>query len=175
MERIRGIIIIALTIVICFVLQCTVFPALSFSGIGPNLMIIVTISYGLMLGEIGGMFTGLFCGLLCDVFFAPIIGEQMLLYAVIGFLFGKFERLFFADELKFPLLMIAVGDFLYGIVSYIFDFLIRGRFYLQYFLVHFLIPEIIYSLLCALVIYPLLLLLYRRYIRKKRESEKNFV
>lgn len=175
MERIRGIIIIALTIVICFVLQCTVFPALSFSGIGPNLMIIVTISYGLMLGEIGGMFTGLFCGLLCDVFFAPIIGEQMLLYAVIGFLFGKFERLFFADELKFPLLMIAVGDFLYGIVSYIFDFLIRGRFFLRYFLVHFLIPEIIYSLLCALVIYPLLLLLYRRYIRKKRESEKNFV
>ena len=94
MERIRGIFIIVLTIIICFVLQCTVFPALSFSGIGPNLMIVVTVSYGLMLGEVGGMFTGLFCGLLCDVFFAPIIGEQMLLYAVIGFIFGKFERLF---------------------------------------------------------------------------------
>ncbi len=175
MERIRGFVIVALTIIICFILQCSVFPAISFSGIGPNLLIVVTVSYALMLGEIGGMFTGLFCGLLCDLFFAPILGEQMLLYALIGFLFGKLERLFFADELKFPLLMIAVGDLLYGMVSFIFDFLLQGRFFLPYFLIHFMIPEMIYSLLCALVLYPLLLLLYRRYIRKKRESEKNFV
>ena len=43
----RGI-ITALLIFICFLLQCTVFRALAFGGIVPNLLIVLTASFGLM-------------------------------------------------------------------------------------------------------------------------------
>lgn len=41
----------ALLIIICFILQCTVFQALSLAGIVPNLLLIVTSSLGFMRGE----------------------------------------------------------------------------------------------------------------------------
>ena len=48
----------ALLIIICFILQCTVFQALSLAGIVPNLLLIVTSSLGFMRGEKEGMAVG---------------------------------------------------------------------------------------------------------------------
>ena len=50
----------ALLIIICFILQCTVFQALSLAGIVPNLLLIVTSSLGFMRGEKEGMAVGFF-------------------------------------------------------------------------------------------------------------------
>ena len=55
-------------IIVSFLLQGTVFQAFSFSGIVPNLMIIVTSSYGFMRGKRSGMIVGFFSGLLIDLF-----------------------------------------------------------------------------------------------------------
>ena len=61
--------VVALFILICFVLQSTVFDALSFAGIIPNLLIILTASFGFMRGEHEGLIIGFICGFLCDIFF----------------------------------------------------------------------------------------------------------
>ena len=58
-----------LLIIGSFVLQTTFFQALSFGGIVPNLMIVLTASYGFMRGKKAGLLTGFFSGLLCDIFF----------------------------------------------------------------------------------------------------------
>ena len=50
----RGI-ITAILILICFLLQCTVFRFLAFGGIVPNLMIVLTASFGFMRGEKTGL------------------------------------------------------------------------------------------------------------------------
>ena len=56
-------------IVICFVLQNTVFQALSLASVSPNLLLVVTASLGLMRGEKEGLLTGFFCGMLLDIFY----------------------------------------------------------------------------------------------------------
>ena len=48
-------IIVTIFIIVCFVLQSSVFSALSFAGIIPNLMIILTSSFGFMRGEKEGL------------------------------------------------------------------------------------------------------------------------
>lgn len=53
-------IIEALLIIVCFILQCTVFQTLSLAGIVPNLLLIVTSSLGFMRGEKEGMAVGFF-------------------------------------------------------------------------------------------------------------------
>ena len=57
-------IVIALMILLCFLLQSTVFQALAIGSISPNLMIILTASFGFMGGRKEGMIVGFFCGLL---------------------------------------------------------------------------------------------------------------
>ena len=48
-------IVIALMILLCFLLQSTVFQALAIGSISPNLMIILTASFGFMGGRKEGM------------------------------------------------------------------------------------------------------------------------
>ena len=54
--------VIALLVIICFILQGTVFQALSLAGISPNLLLIVTTSLGFMRGEKEGMAVGFSAG-----------------------------------------------------------------------------------------------------------------
>ena len=62
-------IVLAITIIVCFLLQCTVFKALAIASISPNLLIVVVASFGFMRGKKEGLFVGFFSGLLsgCDV------------------------------------------------------------------------------------------------------------
>ena len=62
-------IILFIIITVCFLLQTTVFRALAFSNIGPNLLIIVVSAFGFMRGKKEGLWIGFFCGLLVDIFF----------------------------------------------------------------------------------------------------------
>ena len=55
-------------IILCFLLQSTIFPSLAFACVQPNLFIIVTASFGFMRGRKEGMAVGVICGLLTDVF-----------------------------------------------------------------------------------------------------------
>lgn len=57
-------IITFIIIVICFLLECTIFHRLSFASIKPNLLIIVTSSFGFMRGKKEGMAVGFVSGLL---------------------------------------------------------------------------------------------------------------
>ena len=74
----------AILIILFFVLQCSVFDSLAFAGIIPNLMIVLTSSFGFMCGEREGLLIGFFCGLLNDIFFGSFLGFYALLLMYIG-------------------------------------------------------------------------------------------
>ena len=67
MKKIKRILICAVLITACFLLETTVFQKLAFASIIPNLLIIVTSSFGFMRGQKEGMIIGFFCGLLKDI------------------------------------------------------------------------------------------------------------
>ncbi len=77
-------IVVSVFIIACFVLQCSVFGSLAFAGIIPNLMIILTSSFGFMRGEEEGLVIGFFSGLLTDVFFGSFLGFYALVLMYIG-------------------------------------------------------------------------------------------
>ena len=56
-----------LIIAVCYLLQSTVFQALSFASISPNLMIVVGSAFGFMRGKKEGLWIGFFTGLLLDI------------------------------------------------------------------------------------------------------------
>ena len=97
-------------IIVCFLLECTLFDKLSFALIKPNLLIIVTSSFGFMRGKKSGMFVGFLCGLLTDLFWGEVLGFYMLIYTVIGYINGFFRRLFYDDDIKLPIGLIGPSE-----------------------------------------------------------------
>ena len=167
--------IIVLTVAAAFLLQTSVFAMLPVSITTPNLLLIVTVGFSLLLGNRKGLFIGLLSGLLCDIFFGSLIGFYALLYAVIGYAAGKLQHFMYVEDVKFPSLVIAVSDFIFGFLTYVFLFLIQNRLIFSYYCINIILPEMIFTVICTLPVYPLLLWLYHKYLREIRESEKNFV
>ena len=110
------------TILICFLLQCTVMHVISIGSITPNLILVLCISMGLMRGRKNGMWTGFFCGFLVDMFYGSVFGFYALIYMYIGFLSGYAHRICYDDDLKVPILLAGVGDLFMGYLFMLYSF-----------------------------------------------------
>ena len=155
-------------IIICFILQCSVFNSLAFAGIVPNLMIVLTSSFGFMRGESEGLVIGFFCGLLSDIFFGSFLGFYALLMMYIGYLNGKFSKIFYPEDIKLPIALIIISDLSYGIICYVLTFMLRGRFQFSYYFTHIILPEALYTIVITLLLYPVILKVNERL--EKREG-----
>jgi len=170
----RGI-VAAILILVCFILQCTVFRAIDFGGIVPNLLIILTSSFGFMRGERTGLVIGFFCGILSDIFFGDVLGFYALILMYIGYMNGKFSRIFYPEDIKLPAALIIASDFCYGFVCYVLMFLMRGRLHFGYYFMNVILPEIVYTAVVTIILYPIILLINQLLENGERRSARKFV
>jgi rod shape-determining protein MreD len=150
-----------------------VFRHFAFAGIVPNLLVVVTAALGFMRGDNTGLIVGFCCGLLVDIFFGDVIGFYALTYMYIGFLNGKLNGVFYPEDLKLPLLLILVSDLLYGLFAYTLLFMMRSRLNFEYYFANVIFPEMIYTVLVALILYPVILILHNALAggKQKRSDE----
>ena len=167
-------IVLFIIIAICFLLQTTVFRALTFANIGPNLLIIVVSSFGLMRGKKEGLWVGFFCGLLIDIFFGFYLGGYALLYMYIGYINGMFKKYFYPDDIKLPMVMIGASDIACNLVIYFIMFLMRSKFKFWYYFSSIIIPEFVYTMVITIFLYFILLKINQSLeaYEKKRRSTK---
>ena len=157
MKKIKRILICAVLITVCFLLETTVFQKLAFASIIPNLLIIVTSSFGFMRGQKEGMIIGFFCGLLKDILGGNLLGFYALIYMLIGYGNGFFQRVF------------------YGIVIYVLLFMLKSDFHFLHYLRHVIMPELVYTILVTLVLYQIILHINRRLEEEEKRSASRFV
>lgn len=166
--------IVALLIWFSFLLQTTVFKGLSFAGIVPNLLIIVIASFGFMRGEEAGIWIGFFSGLLCDIFFGEVIGFYALIYMCIGFVNGKFNRIFYPEDIKLPIALITISDLSFGMICYILLFLLRGKLNFLFYFKNIIFPEAVYTILITCLYYPMILFINEKLEKREKRSLKKF-
>lgn len=175
MRKIRRPLVTVLIVIICFLLESTVFQSLSFASITPNLLIVVTASFGFMRGKKEGMLVGFLSGLIIDVLFGDLIGFYALIYMVLGYVNGFFKRIFYPDDIKLPLILISASDFVLGNLVFVFLFVMRSKFDYWYYLGHIIIPELIYTVLVTLVLYQIILHLNQALEAEEKRSASKFV
>lgn len=156
---------LAILIVVCYLLQTTVFRALEMGQVAPNLLLVLTISFGFMQGKKEGLMVGFFSGLLIDIFHGDILGFYALLYMYLGYASGFFCKVYFDEDLKVPLIMIAGGDFIYNFVIYILLFMMKGKIEFYSYLKTVFLPEIVYTVLVSLVLYRVFYILNQRLVK----------
>ncbi len=130
-------------------------------------MIIVTATFGFMRGKKEGLLVGFISGLLIDIMFGELIGFYALIYSLLGYANGWFRKIFYNEDIKLPLVLIACSDLIYGHLVCIFMFIMRSKFNYFYYLGTVILPELIYTIIVTLGLYQLIL-----YINKKLESEE---
>lgn len=168
-------IVMILLVLLCFFLQGTLFKSLSFAAVTPNLLMVLTVSFALMRGKKEGMFLGFLGGIIIDLFFSEAIGFYALIYTCIGYLNGYCYRIFYDDDVKLPVFLTAASTFGYGIIVYIFQFLMRGRVDVFYYLGRIIVPEVIFTMIITMVFYRLLYLLNRKLEKAEQRSVDSFV
>lgn len=162
-------------ILISFLLQSTLFVKLKFGAVSPNLMLVVTSSFGFMRGRKSGIAVGAISGLLVDIFWGQLLGFHTLLYTVIGYLNGSFERLFYDEDIKLPIVLISASEFLYGICIYVFIYMLQGDFAFGTYLFSIIIPELVYTILVTLILYQVILHINRKLESEEQRSASKFV
>ena len=160
--NVRKYLVLALLLLLCYLLQASVLPSVSFGGIMPNLLIIFVASCGFMNGELCGTRDLVFCGLLVDIFGGDVIGFYALVYMITGYINGMFQRIFYPEDIKLPLILILGSDAGYGLLCYLLLFLLRSRLDIGFYLLRVVVPEAVYTIVVAIAVYPLLLLIHKK-------------
>lgn len=167
----KRILVYFLEILICFILQSSMFHYVKLAGIMPNLLLILVVSTAYMRGRASGMLVGLFSGLLVDLMYGTrVVGLYALLYLIIGYFMGYTNKIYSRDDYTLPIVFIGISDLFYGFFYYVFEFLLRGRLNFLYYLRRFILPEIIYTIAVSIFLYKLIHMINHRLDRKPEED-----
>ena len=138
-------------ILLFYLIQVTFGNAIGIGGITPNLLIILPVLFGFFKGRNEGMLVGFLSGVMYDLFFSSLFGFSALVFVYIGYFSGFFYQKYEVREV--PLAMIMASDFVFEFLSYIGNFLLHNRLNVDFFLRRFIMPEVVYTLVVALVLY----------------------
>lgn len=166
-------IVLAVMIIVTFLLQSTLFQWLSIASSVPNLLLILTVSFGFMRGKKEGIMVGFFCGLITDLFFGNLFGFSALVYMYIGYLNGFFCKVFYDDDIKVPMLLVTVSDIAYGVTVYVLQFLLRGRLQVFSYVRHVMFPELIYTVVLTMIFYRIFFKINRILVANEMEGQKS--
>ena len=162
----RRILVLTILILLCFVLQTTLFTFHTVTGVAPNLLLILTMSFGIMRGRKEGMLTGFFSGIIYDAMYGIYLGPYAFLYMIIGYLNGKFHKKYLMEDISLPVMIIVVDQFVFDFAVYIITFLLRNRTNFGFFLLHQMIPRALYDILITVLVYRIFLRINRSLKRK---------
>lgn len=158
-------------VLLCFLMQTTVFQHIALAGMVPNLILIVVVAYGYMRGRLEGMYVGFASGILIDLLYSDLIGMNAILYVMIGYVAGVCNEIYYRDEVSVPIIIIAISDFAFNFGYYVFQFLLRGRLDIFYYIWRTILPEVVYTVLIAVFLYQLLHAM-NFYLEQKEDEDK---
>ena len=145
----------AILILILYVLQTSLLPFISYNGVSPNLMLLLTVSVAFLLGHRYGVFVGFAVGLLQDLTSGSYFGCVIFSYMVIGLLCGKFSDQIFKDQFLLPVLSSFFTSTIHYFIMVMFIFLLGYQLDLQWSLRYTLIPLLCWQFLFAYPVYKL--------------------
>ena len=136
--------------------------------ITPNLLLILTMSFGLMRGRKEGLLVGACSGLLVDIIF---LQHPRALYAFVTCLLviltDSSTKNYMIEDVLLPLIVIIVDDFLFNTIIYIVSFLLKNKNELR------CIPSACYSAgdLCTALLTVIIYKLYVKINKRLKEDE----
>lgn len=156
-------------IIFFYLLQVTFGRAIAIASITPNFLIILPVLFGFLHGKNEGMFVGFFAGIMYDLYYTNIFGFSALVFVYVGYFAGVFYQKYEENEILIPLALLLIGDFSFGFLAYVGNFLLHNRLDAMFFISRYIMPEVVYTLLVTVILYkPIAFLNVKLESRSKR-------
>ena len=141
-------------LLLCAVLQATWLNYITVFDVKPNLFLVYVIVISFFCGKTEGGIVGAIFGLVLDIIIGKIIGINMVLCLMAGFLVALFcERVIRKNSVFITMLSVVIITFVYESVYYLFSFLfVQGMGYANA-LINVILAESIYNGIVSAVIY----------------------
>lgn len=167
-------IIIIVELIVCYVLQSSVWGSLAINNTVPDLLMIVVVSVAYIKGGNAGIIYGFIAGMLLDLTYGTHLGYFALLYLFMGFFSGIPHRFYRKDDNITPLFVSAICVFFSQSIFYITEFMLRGRLNYSFFLSHIILPKMVYTILLGSVLYKLIQVSIQWSIRLEERNIRNY-
>jgi len=167
-------IIIILELIICYVLQGSVWSDLAVNHVVPDLLMVVVVAAAYMKGSNAGIIYGFCAGMLLDLTYGVHLGYFALIYLLAGFLAGISHKVYRKDDNITPLIIVAICIFLSQSAYFVTEFMLRGRLEYSFYFINIILPKIFYTVLIASVLYKLIQLTISWSIRFEERNIRNY-
>ena len=108
-------VLILLVLLAVAVLETTIGPAFGIFGVGPDIVLVMVVSWGLLRGSEEGMLWGLLGGLCLDLLSGSAMGMHTLILIVVGYLAGLAPRSPLRSGLLLPVAAICAATLAYDV------------------------------------------------------------
>ena len=139
-----------------FLTQINVLNEFELFGAKPNIAIVVLVGIALLSGKIPGMLVGIMYGLIYDVTFGKAFGVYTLMYAVVGFLLGRYSNGFSKENRLSVIYMVGIVTALVEVIMYLIFIVLYGYTFEIFATILLIAKEAIYNMIIARIIYSLL-------------------
>ena len=164
-------IVTLLELIVCFLLQTSLFSFLRISGVVPNCLLILVITIAYTRGQIPAIVTGFFAGILLDLCFSETVGFCAVIYMVVAFLAGYAHKIYYERDYFVPGALVLAGELLYSFMYYVLFFLLRGKLELHTYFIYTILPRMLYTILVSLVLYPAFHGIHRLLLRLEGKND----
>ena len=164
-------IVTLLELIVCFLLQTSLFSFLRISGVVPNCLLILVITIAYTRGQIPAIVTGFFAGILLDLCFSETVGFCAVIYMVVAFLAGYAHKIYYERDYFVPGALILAGELLYSFIYYVLFFLLRGKLELHTYFIYTILPRMLYTILVSLALYPAFHGIHRLLLRLEGKND----
>lgn len=164
-------IVTVLEIILCFLLQTSLFSFIRISGVVPDCLLILVITIAYTRGQIPAIVSGFFAGMLLDFCFSETVGFCAILYMIVAFLAGYAHKVYYERDYFVPGALILAGEFVYSFLYYIIFFLLRGKLELHTYFIYTILPRMLYTILISLALYPAFHGIHRLLLRLEGKND----
>lgn len=158
-------------LILCFLLQTSLFSFFRISGVVPDCLLILVITVAYTRGQNPAIVTGFFAGLLLDLCFSETVGFCAILYMIVAFLAGYAHKVYYERDYFVPGALLFAGEFLYSFMYYIVFFLLRGKLEFHTYFIYTILPRMLYTMLVSLALYPAFHGIHRLIIRLEGKND----
>lgn len=175
MSGLKRFLVIFISITLSFLLQNIALPRVPNLIAVPNLMLITVLSTGFLFGKAYGLLTGVICGMLLDIIGSGIPGFYTLIFSLLGYGDGVLSEHMDSELIPVLYVLLLLNELLYHVYVFVFAFLVRRSYALWPYIKQVLIPEVLLTMVCFLLVYGLLIYIARKWDLKVNKGEVKVV
>lgn len=151
-----------LFVVLLVAFQSTLVPLLAIGGIKPDILLVITVSAGLLCGKETGVGIGFCGGMLQDLLSGNVFGLNTITKMSVGYLAGLAERKVFKENILLPVAAMMAASFLNGLMIHIIVYLRGYAVDWSGAFVHIVLPAMMYNMVAAIPLHLIFSAFYRR-------------